>query len=232
MIPGVFVTGTDTGVGKTLCSCALIHALVDRGLDVMPMKPVAAGAVMHDGGWANEDTIALLRAAGRDGARAADANPVLLREPMAPHIAAARERREITLEPILAAYARVRARSAFVVVEGVGGFQVPLSASLDTAQMARAFALPVVLVVGMRLGCLNHALLTAEAIHASGLRLAGWIANSIDPEMAVRDENVKALRERLAAPLLANIPFDKHAVAPALARYLDVAPLLAEGGAE
>src|SRR5258706_5420231 len=96
---GVFVTGTDTGVGKTLCACALIHALVNRGLDVMPMKPVAAGAVVHAGGWANEDTIALLRAAGRDEARAADANPVLLREPMAPHIAAARERRGLTPEP-------------------------------------------------------------------------------------------------------------------------------------
>ena len=232
MTHGVFVTGTDTGVGKTLCSCALIHALVGRGLDVMPMKPVAAGAIMHDGGWANEDTIALLRAAGRDGARAGDANPVLLREPMAPHIAAARERREITLEPILAAYERVRANAGFILVEGVGGFRVPLSATLDTAQMARAFALPVVLVVGMRLGCLNHALLTAEAIQGSGLRLAGWIANAIDPDMAVREENVAALRERLAAPLLGQVPFDEHPVAPALARYLDVAPLIAESGAE
>jgi dethiobiotin synthetase len=229
---GVFVTGTDTGVGKTLCACALIHALVDRGLDVMPMKPVAAGAVVHDGGWANEDTIALLRAAGREGARAADANPVLLREPMAPHIAAARERREITLEPILEAYERMRADSSFVVVEGVGGFRVPLSPRLDTADMARAFGLPVVLVVGLRLGCLNHALLTAQAVRASGLRLAGWIANAIDPEMAVREENVAALRERLDAPLLAQIPFTELPVAPALARRVDVAPLIGERGAQ
>lgn len=232
MTQGVFITGTDTGVGKTLCACAIIHALVDRGLDVMPMKPVAAGAVVHDGGWANEDTIALLRAAGREGARAADANPILLREPMAPHIAAARERREITLEPIVAAYERVRSNAGFVVVEGVGGFRVPLSPTLDTVDMARAFALPVVLVVGLRLGCLNHALLTAQAVRASGLRLAGWIANAIDAEMAAREENVAALRERLGAPLLAQIPFTELPLAPALARHVDVAPLIGEGSAQ
>jgi dethiobiotin synthetase len=230
MTRGVFITGTDTGVGKTLAACALVHALVDSGLEVAPMKPVAAGAIVHDGGWANEDTIALLRAAGRDAARTPDANPVLLREPMAPHIAAARERREITLEPIVAAYERLRATAQFVVVEGVGGFRVPLSATLDTADMARAFALPVVLVVGLRLGCLNHALLTADAIRDSGLTLAGWIANAIDPEMEAREENVAALRERLSAPLLGEIPYSPRPVPPALARYLDVTALL-EGGA-
>jgi len=226
MTRGVFIAGTDTGVGKTLAACALIHALVESGVDVAPMKPVAAGAIVHDGGWANEDTIALLRAAGRDAARMPDANPVLLREPMAPHIAAARERREITLEPILAAYERLRATAQFVVVEGVGGFRVPLSSTLDTADMARAFALPVVLVVGMRLGCLNHALLTADAIRDGGLVLAGWIANAIDPEMEVREENVAALQERLGAPLLGEIPYSPRPVAPALARCLDVTPLL------
>jgi len=228
---GVFVTGTDTGVGKTVCACALIHALVDRGLTVMPMKPVAAGAVVHAGGWANEDTIALLRAAGRDDARAEDATPVLLREPMAPHIAAAREHRVITLEPILEALERARSAGDFVVVEGVGGYRVPLSDSLDTVDMAREMAMPVVLVVGLRLGCLNHALLTAQAIRASGLPLAGWIANAIDPAMVVADENVEALRERLGAPLLGRLPHAAQPVAPALARYLDVSALLGERGA-
>jgi dethiobiotin synthetase len=228
---GVFVTGTDTGVGKTLAACALIHALVERGLAVTPMKPVAAGAQVHAGGWANEDTIALLRAAGRDESRSVEANPILLREPMAPHIAAARERREITLEPILASFSRLAASGDFMVVEGVGGFRVPLSDSLDTVDLAQALALPVVLVVGLRLGCLNHALLTAGAIRFAGLPLAGWIANGIDPGMAVADENVDALRERIDAPLLGRLPHMPQPLAPALARHLDVAPLLGEGRA-
>jgi dethiobiotin synthetase len=228
---GVFVTGTDTGVGKTLAACALIHALVERGIAVMPMKPVAAGAQVHAGGWANEDTIALLRAAGRDESRAVDANPVLLREPMAPHIAAARERREITLEPILAAFERLAGTGDFLVVEGVGGFRVPLSSSIDSVDLAQALALPAVLVVGLRLGCLNHALLTAQAIRAARVPLAGWIANGIDPDMAVADENVEALRERLDAPLLGRLPYMPQPIAPALARHLDVAALLGESRA-
>ena len=228
---GIFVTGTDTGVGKTLCAAALIHALVGRGVDVMPMKPVAAGAMMHDGGWANEDSIALLRAAGRDAARIADVTPILLREPMAPHIAAAREGRVIALEPLLAAFQRLSSDGRFVVVEGVGGFCVPLSDSLDTADLAAALGLPVVLVVGLRLGCLNHALLTAQAVRAAGLTLAGWIANGIDPDMMVADENVAALRERLEAPLLGRVPFEQRPLAPAIARLLDVTVLLPERGA-
>jgi len=228
---GVFVTGTDTGVGKTLAACALIHALVERRIDVMPMKPVAAGAVVHSGGWANEDAIALARAAGRDEARLADINPVLLREPMAPHIAAARERRVISLEPIVEAFNRLRDAADFVVVEGVGGFRVPLSETIDSVDMARALGLPVVIVVGMRLGCLNHALLTAQSVRAAGLPLAGWIANAIDPAMAAAEENVEALRARLDAPLLGRLPFMPQPIAPALARHLDVSALLGESGA-
>ena len=231
MTRGIFVTGTDTGVGKTLCAAGLIHALAARGLDVMPMKPVAAGAMVHDGGWANEDSIALLRAAGRESTHIADVTPMLLREPMAPHIAAAREGRVITLEPLLEAFRRLSSNGRFMVVEGVGGFRVPLSGSLDTADLAAAFGLPVVLVVGLRLGCLNHALLTAQAVRGAGLQLAGWIANGIDPDMMVADENVETLRERLDAPLLGRLPFEQRPLAPALARVLDVTPLLRERGA-
>jgi dethiobiotin synthetase len=223
---GVFVTGTDTGVGKTLAACALIHALAARGVDVMPMKPIAAGAMVHDGAWANADSIALLRAAGRDAARLPDVTPVLLREPMAPHIAAAREKRRITLEPVLAAFARLAAAAQFVVVEGVGGFSVPLDDDLDTVDLARALGLPVVIVVGLRLGCLNHALLTARAVRAAGLELAGWIANGIDPAMAAADENVAALKARLGAPLLGRLPHSPQPVALALARHLDCEALL------
>ena len=226
MSRGVFVTGTDTAVGKTVAACALIHALRSRGIDVMPMKPIAAGAVTHAGGWANEDSIALLRAAGKGTSRLADVTPILLREPMAPHIAAAREKRVITLPPLRAAFDRLGATCEFVVVEGVGGFEVPLGEGLDTVDLARAIGLPVVLVVGMRLGCLNHALLTARAIRASGLPFAGWIANAIDPAMAAPGENVAALEGRLEAALIARLPFQARPDAAALAASIDLDPLL------
>ncbi len=222
---GVFVTGTDTGVGKTLAACALIHALAARGLAVVPMKPVAAGAIRISGRWINEDTQALMEAAGLDVERSAIVTPVLLREPMAPHVAAAREGRVITLEPILDAFRRLRSIGGFMVVEGVGGFRVPLSDRLDSVDLARALGFPVVLVVGMRLGCLNHALLTAQAIDAAGLPLAGWIANHIDPAMAAQEENVAALEARIDAPLLGRIPFSTVASAAATARYLETGAL-------
>jgi dethiobiotin synthetase len=223
---GVFVTGTDTGVGKTLAACALVHALRARGLRVAPMKPVAAGAIATQGGWANEDTLALARAAG-PGAPALEAiTPVLLREPMAPHIAAAREGRAIRLEPLLEAHRRLAAQSDFTVVEGVGGFHVPLGQAFDTRDLAVALDLPVVLVVGLRLGCLNHALLTADSVRAAGLRLAGWIASHIDPAMAAADENVAALVERLAAPLIGRIPHLRKADALEAASFLDVSALI------
>ncbi len=225
---GVFVTGTDTGVGKTLAACALIHALRAAGERVAPMKPIAAGAVERAGRWMNDDSVALMRAAELPMDALDRVTPVLLREPMAPHIAAAREGRRITLEPVLAALHACRAGARdFLVVEGVGGFLVPLDDALDTADLARAMGLPVVLVVGMRLGCLNHALLTARAIGAAGLPLAGWIANDLDPAMSGADENVEALRARLAAPLLGRLPHGRAPDARSLARHLDVHPLLA-----
>ncbi len=224
MSRGVFVTGTDTGVGKTLAACALIHALRAAGEAVVPMKPVAAGAVERSGRWLNEDTVALVEAANLGIEVAERVTPVLLREPMAPHIAARREGRSISLAPILAALAE-GTPGAFHVVEGVGGFVVPLGESLDTVDLARAIGLPVVLVVGLRLGCLNHALLTARAIEAAGLGFAGWIANAIDPAMTAADENVEALVARLAAPLLGRLPHRSAPDARELARFLDVRPL-------
>ena len=227
MTRGIFVTGTDTGVGKTLAACALVHALAARGARVGAMKPIAAG-VDRDG--VNEDTGLLARASGGS---AADVTPVLLREAIAPHIAAHHEGREIALAPVRAAYARLAASSDWMVVEGVGGFVVPLGPALDTVDLARALALPVVLVVGMRLGCLNHALLTQAAIQSAGLRFAGWIANHVDPAMDAADENVAALVERLEAPLVGRFRHDERRDARELARSLDVEPLLriAERGA-
>lgn len=200
----MFVTGTDTGVGKTVVACALLHALAARGVAAMPMKPIAAGAAPGD---AHEDTLALLAAAGRSNALAAQVTPVLLREAIAPHIAAAHEGRDIELAPLVAAFERLRAGGDFMVVEGVGGFRVPLGERLDTVDLARALRLPVALVVGLRLGCLNHALLTVQAIAAAGLELAGWVANEAAPGMPARDENIAALRLRIRAPLLGFLPY-------------------------
>ena len=226
MIRGVFVTGTDTGVGKTLVACALVHALRARGLVVAPMKPVAAGAILREGAWANEDTLALARAAGPDAPPPEAITPVLLREAMAPHIAATREGRDIALAPLVEAHRRLAAQADFTVVEGVGGFLVPLGPALDARDLATALGLPVVLVVGLRLGCLNHALLTAECVERAGLRLAGWVANAIDPAMGAVDENVAALAGRLRAPLVGRLPFSPGADAPGLAARLDVSGLL------
>ncbi len=226
MTRGVFLTGTDTGVGKTLTACALLHALAARGVVAMPMKPIAAWAEKRNGRWINEDTARLLAAAGRDESFCDQVTPVLLREPMAPHIAAAREGVKISLPRIVDAF-RVLAESGdFMVIEGVGGFCVPLDEQADTVHLARLIGLPVVMVVGMRLGCLNHALLTAQAIAAAGLELKGWIANAIDPRMAAREDNVAALVSRLEAPLLGQLPHAPQGDAKLLARYLDLAPLL------
>ncbi len=221
MSRGVFVTGTDTGVGKTVAACALLAALQARQVPCLPMKPVAAGAVALDGTSANEDSLALMRAAGCEAGDLARVTPVLLREALAPHIAADREGVTIRLEPILAAFAELAARGKFLVVEGVGGWQVPLAPGLDTRGLARALGLPVVLVVGLRLGCLNHALLTAESVAGSGLALAGWIANEMEQPMAAADENVAALLERLDAPLLARLPRFTPPDPGALARHFD-----------
>lgn len=223
---GVFVTGTDTGVGKTYAAAALVRAIAGRGVRVAPMKPIAAGTVKTDHGEANEDTAILARAAGLDAASWADVTPVLLKAAMAPHIAAAREGRTIDLAPVLRARERLAARAEFLVVEGVGGFAVPLADGLDTIDLARALGYPVVMVVGLRLGCLNHALLTAAAVRGAGLPLAGWIANDLDPRMDGADENVAALDARLAAPRLGRLPWSPVANPAASARFLDPAPIL------
>ena len=201
-----FVTGTDTEIGKTLTSSALLHALVQRGVRACGMKPVAAGAELRDGELHNEDADSV-KAAGNVTLLRNLTTPYMFKEPAAPHIAAALDGVTIDAVPILAAYLEVAAASDAVVVEGVGGFRVPLSATFDTADLAQQLDLPVILVVGMRLGCINHALLTAEAIQARGLTLAGWAANQIDPAMLRFEQNLEALTERLPAPLLGVTPF-------------------------
>jgi dethiobiotin synthetase len=204
--PGFFVTGTDTGVGKTLVACALLRAHVARGTTAAGMKPVATGITPGTPG----DVEQLLAAANVTAPRE-EVNPYGFALPIAPHIAARQAGVRIELERIERAFHALAARAQVVVVEGIGGFNVPLGPGTDTTQLAARLALPIVLVVGMRLGCLNHALLTADAIVNRGLRLAGWVANHIDPEMAAADENVHTLEQRIPAPLLGLIA---HAADP------------------
>ena len=201
-----FVVGTDTGIGKTHATCALLHALARRHARVCGMKPIAAGGVQTDDGFSNEDSIAH-RAASTVRVPPELDNPILLPEPLSPHIAAARAGTPIEFDTVLAAVAELRARTDALVVEGAGGFLVPLSATQTGADLAVALDMPLLLVVGMRLGCLNHALLTAEAIRARGLRLAGWIANRVDPGFLCPDENLAYLSSHLGAPLWADLPF-------------------------
>jgi dethiobiotin synthetase len=198
---GVFVTGTDTGIGKTHASVALLHAHRSRGRRAIGMKPVASGCRETVDGLRNEDADALI-GASLPSPPYALCNPFALAQPIAPHLAAREAGVEIALEPIEDAYLQLAAIADRVVVEGVGGWAVPLSDRLMQADLVRALGIPVVLVVGVRLGCINHALLSARAILADGCTLAGWIANRIDPAMAFADANLATLRMRIAAPLL------------------------------
>ncbi len=220
---GCFVTGTDTGVGKSLASAALLHALARHHARVVGMKPVAAGAEIISGVLANEDAVAL-RAASTIAVPPELDNPVLLPDPLSPHIAARRAGTAIDIGMIVRAYRQLAERADAVVVEGAGGWHVPLSDTETGADLARALGLPVVLVVGLRLGCLNHAALTAEAIRARGLALAGWVANHVDPRMLAPEDNIAWLRQHLRAPLLAELPHQARPDARALAPCYHLPP--------
>lgn len=221
-----FVTGTDTGIGKTLVSSAMLHALAASGLRAVGMKPVAAGLENVDGEWRNDD-VERLNAAGNVDAPLALRCPYLLRAPMSPHLAAKKEGVRIALQPVLSAFSELAARADAVVVEGVGGFCVPFDDDLDSADLAVALGLPVILVVGLRLGCLSHALLTAEAVRARGLVLAGWVASMVDASMLAPQANLQTLRARLGAPLLGVVPHLQHPHAAQAARHIDLQALRA-----
>jgi dethiobiotin synthetase len=245
------ITGTDTGVGKTLISCALLQAFSSQGLRVVGFKPVAAG---DDSDGLNDDAKAL-RAASTMPLLYEQVNPYCFREAIAPHIAAHHAGVRIELKVILAAYRELAGLADVVIVEGAGGFIVPLNETQDAGDLAQQLGLPVILVVGMRLGCLNHALLTLREIERNGLKCAGWVANVMDADgttrrceasgagvpssrllpqtagyasnvskagMAALDENIEALRERIAAPLLGIVPFMMESDAMVAAKYLDV----------
>ncbi len=224
MAVGFFVTGTDTGIGKTRVSCALLNAFAAQGKTVAGMKPVAAGC--EGGKW--EDVELLLAASNVDISRQ-QLNPYALNPPIAPHIAAEQAGVEISLNVIYQAYLELSHHAEVVIVEGVGGFLVPLNARQDSADLAQVLNLPVILVVGMRLGCLNHALLTTKAIQASGVLLAGWVANCIDPQMMTLQENIQALEQRIDCPLLGVLPFDVAKQDRNFSGLLDISKLVRPG---
>ncbi len=230
-----FITGTDTGVGKTLITCALMVALRERGIHVAPMKPVAAGVeaspvgTNDDDQILNDDVAQMLSVYGKP-IDAHIVNPYCFGEAIAPHLAAQHEGRTIDLKNIDAAFQSLARNHDTVLVEGAGGFLVPLSATESMSVLPARLGLDVILVVGMRLGCLNHALLTVEAIHVRGIKLAGWVANTIDPHMNCFTENIATLKQMIAAPCLGIVPYlpankIRNNVDEA-ASYLQIGPLL------
>lgn len=222
MSAGFFVTGTDTGIGKTLASCTLLHALRAQGLRAVGMKPLASGCESSADGLRNEDALALLAASDPQPAYD-DVNPYALPRPLAPELAARDAGIAVALAPMLAAHARLAAQADVVIVEGVGGWAAPLATDLHQADLVRALDLPVVLVVGLRLGCLNHAYLSVRAIQDDGCRLAGWIGSGVDPAMDCIDDNRALLAARIAAPCLGWLPWQAQPDPAVLASRLRVA---------
>ncbi len=224
-----FITGTDTEVGKTFVTCGLLVALRERGVHVVPMKPIAAGAVVRNGVLRNEDVHQLLAVYGKP-IDAQLVNPYCFAEAIAPHIAAMHEGKLVLVDVIERAFRELAAAHDSVLVEGAGGFLVPLSAEESMAALPRRLGLDVILVVGMRLGCLNHALLTAETIRGRGLTLSGWVANTVDPNMHSLAENIDTLKSMLGAPCLGRVPRitapDTLAAARITATHLQIEPLL------
>ena len=220
-----FVTGTDTGVGKTLVTAALLRALRNAGHRVAGMKPVAAGAMAGPEGPANEDAL-LLQAESSQRHPYALVNPWLFEPAIAPHIAAAEAGATIDVARIVEAHVKLQRGAEIVLAEGAGGFLVPLDAKRSMAELPERLGMDVILVVGLRLGCLNHALLTAEAIAARGLALAGWVGNHIDPGFARMRSNLDTLEARIAAPCLGIVPHMPEPDVAAAAASLGETPRL------
>lgn len=206
-MPGLFVTGTDTEVGKTYVCTYLVEILIAEGLNVAVMKPVASGAENNHGRLENADALSLMNASNVS-AEYSLVNPFVFEPAIAPHLAAASAGEKIELQKIKESYSKLADLSDVVVVEGAGGWFAPLSMETTMATMAEELDLPVVIVVGIRLGCLNHALLTVQAVQRSGLRIAGWIANHVEKELPFADENVATLKYFLIdIPYIGSVPY-------------------------
>lgn len=226
-----FVTGTDTGVGKTTASCALLAAAKARGLRTLAVKPVASGCAETPDGLRNDDALALM-AAMTEVMAYEEVNPIALKEPQSPHLAALHAGRRLTIAQIGGLVRGAMSRRVdLAVVEGAGGWRVPISDREIMSDLPRALGLPVILVVGLRLGCLNHAILTTEAMAKDGVRLAGWIGNVLDPDLPALEGNVGTLKTILPMPCLGVLPWQPGATPEQLAVHLDLHDLLGDAPA-
>ena len=205
MMRGFFITGTDTDVGKTWVTASLLHLLNEQGQKTIAMKPVASGCENIDGQLRNADAQCLIQHMS-EAADYLDVNPYHFAPAIAPHIAAQQVGESINLAKIQKTAERLAGRADMILVEGVGGWSVPLNETETLADLALGLQLPVIMVVAIKLGCINHALLTAQSIRASGLPIAGWVANMCDSDNLVLEENIIAIQQRLECPLLAKLP--------------------------
>ena len=222
MSPAYFITGTDTDVGKTTIAAGLLYAAREAGLSTAAGKPVASGCEMTSKGLRNADALALMAESSVE-LTYDEVNPFAFEPPIAPHIAAREAGAVVSVQSLLGPMRHILAKKAdFTLIEGAGGWRVPLSGQDSLSDLAQRLDLPVILVVGVRLGCISHALLTAEAIARDGLQLAGWVANIIGPKNSRLEENLATLAERLPAPCLGRVPKLKSASAQAVAEHLQL----------
>ncbi len=203
---GLFITGTDTEVGKTLVSGALIFKLRAQGINTLGFKPVVAGTYQDNHGALLNEDLETLRIASNLNPGQIDLCPYILDEPAAPHLVAADLGLRLELETIMQAFSKVQSQADFVIAEGAGGFLIPLNDQQDLSDVAQRIDFPIILVVGMKLGCLNHALLTYEAMKTRNLKIAGWVANTLSSEMPLLQENIEALKSKIEIPFLGLIP--------------------------
>ncbi len=219
MTAGFFITGTDTGCGKTEVTLGLMYKLQQAGFNVQGLKPVAAGAEQTPQGLCNEDALRIQQQCSLE-IPYQQVNPFVYAPPIAPHLAAEEAGRDIDIAVIMSAFWQLVGKSDQVIVEGAGGWRVPIGGDMTLADLAVMLNLPVILVVGMKLGCINHAILTAESIRQAGLTLHGWVANQIDPDMQAREGNLKTLRQWLPAPCLGEIPYLEQPTPERIGGYL------------
>ncbi len=206
MTQGYFITGTDTGVGKTIISVALMQYFKNQGKSVAAMKPVASGAIWKDGQLVNDDALFLQQSAS-EKLQYELVNPYVFEEPVSPNIAAKKHGATICLDRVLQNFSQLQEKFDMVIVEGVGGWLVPLDSKTDVSDLAKILKLPVIVVVAIRLGCINHARLTFSAINQADVPVAGWVANCVDPDLVELQENIQTIKKMVSAPLLSVFPY-------------------------